>query len=184
MRILDACCAPGGKTGHILETADVLLTGLDNDAQRLQRVESNLQRLGLHAQLTTGDAAAPESWWDGKPFDRILADVPCSASGIVRRHVDIKWLRRESDIKAFAGQQAAILDALWRLLAKDGKLLYATCSVFHEENQQQIDRFLKTHADARQIALPELLNNYQQQNGQLRPCAEHDGFFYAVLQKV
>ena len=184
MRVLDACCAPGGKTGHILETADVQMTGLDNDAHRLQRVQGNLQRLGLQADLMTGDAAAPETWWDGQPFDRILADVPCSASGIVRRHVDIKWLRRESDIEAFASQQAAILDALWRLLAKDGKLLYATCSVFREENQQQIDRFLKTHADARQAAWPELLNNYQQQNGQLRPCAEHDGFFYAILQKV
>ena len=184
MKVLDACCAPGGKTGHILETADVQMTGVDSDTQRLQRVESNLQRLDLRANLMVGDAAEPGTWWNGQPFDRILADVPCSASGIVRRHVDIKWLRRESDVEAFASQQAAILDALWRLLAKDGKLLYATCSVLHEENQQQIDRFLKTHADARQTALPELLNNYQQQNGQLRPCAEHDGFFYAILQKV
>jgi 16S rRNA (cytosine967-C5)-methyltransferase len=183
-RVLDACCAPGGKTGHILELADVQLTGLDSDSQRLQRVQSNLQRLGLQAQLLSGDAAQPDIWWDGQPFDRILADVPCTASGIVRRHVDIKWLRRKSDIASFAEQQAAILQALWRLLAKDGKLLYATCSVFREENQQQIDRFLATHADARQVELPALLNNYQQQNGQLRPCAEHDGFFYAVLQKV
>jgi 16S rRNA (cytosine967-C5)-methyltransferase len=184
MQVLDACCAPGGKTGHILEMADVKLTGLDNDSQRLARVQSNLQRLGLPAKLLVGDAAQPESWWEGQPFDRILADVPCTASGIVRRHVDIKSLRRKSDISAFATQQVAILQALWRLLAKDGKLLYATCSVFHEENQQQVDRFLDTHADARQVALPALLNNYQQQNGQLRPCAEHDGFFYAVLQKV
>jgi len=184
MKVLDACCAPGGKTGHILETADVQMTGVDSDTQRLQRVESNLQRLDLRANLMVGDAAEPGTWWNGQPFDRILADVPCSASGIVRRHVDIKWLRRESDVEAFASQQAAILDALWRLLAKDGKLLYATCSVLHEENQQQIDRFLKTHADVRQAALPELLNNYQQQNGQLRPCADHDGFFYAILQKV
>lgn len=184
MRVLDACCAPGGKTGHILEMADVKLTGLDSDSQRLHRVQSNLQRLGLLAKLLVGDASQPESWWEGQPFDRILADVPCTASGIVRRHVDIKWLRRKSDISAFAAQQAAILPALWRLLAKDGKLLYATCSVFHEENQQQVDRFLDTHADARQVALPALLNNYQQRNGQLRPCAEHDGFFYAVLQKV
>ena len=184
MRVLDACCAPGGKTGHILETADVTLTGLDSDPQRLQRVESNLQRLGLQASLLTGDAAQPETWWNGQPFERILADVPCTASGIVRRHVDIKWLRRKSDIASFVSQQSAILQALWRLLAKDGKLLYATCSVFQEENQQQIDRFLETHADARQVALPALLDNYQQQNGQLRPCADHDGFFYAVLQKV
>lgn len=184
MRVLDACCAPGGKTGHILEMASVQLTGLDNDTQRLQRVQDNLQRLDMQAKLSTGDAGQPETWWDGQPFDRILADVPCTASGIVRRHVDIKWLRRKSDIASFASQQQAILQALWRLLAKDGKLLYATCSVFQEENQQQIDRFLETHADARQVALPALVNNYQQQNGQLRPCAEHDGFFYAVLQKV
>jgi 16S rRNA (cytosine967-C5)-methyltransferase len=184
MRVLDACCAPGGKTGHILEMAEVELVGLDNDDQRLARVQDNLQRLHLQAELSIGDAARPETWWDGRPFDRILADVPCTASGIVRRHVDIKWLRRESDIASFASRQAAILQALWRLLAKDGKLLYATCSVFQEENQQQIDRFLRTHADARQVVLPALMNNYQQQNGQLRPCAEHDGFFYAVLQKV
>lgn len=184
MRVLDACCAPGGKTGHILELADVELTGLDSDGLRLHRVQENLDRLGLRAKLSTGDAALPETWWDGQPFERILADVPCTASGIVRRHVDIKWLRRKSDIASFAGQQEAILQALWRLLAKDGKLLYATCSVFHEENQQQIDRFLETHVDARQVALPALVNNYQQQNGQLRPCAEHDGFFYALLQKV
>ena len=184
MRVLDSCCAPGGKTGHILETSNVSLTALDSDDQRLQRVHSNLQRLALQAKLIAGDAAHPEAWWDGQPFDRILADVPCTASGIVRRHVDIKLLRREADIASFAGQQASILRALWRLLAKDGKLLYATCSVFQEENQQQIDQFLKNHADARQLPLPAMLNNYQQQNGQLRPCAEHDGFFYAVLQKA
>ncbi|HEU4709793.1 MAG TPA: 16S rRNA (cytosine(967)-C(5))-methyltransferase RsmB [Methylophilaceae bacterium] len=184
MRVLDACCAPGGKTGHLLELADVGLLGLDSDSQRLQRVQQNLERLGLRAQLAAGDAATPDGWWDGRPFQRILADVPCTASGIVRRHVDIKWLRRQSDIASFAGQQAAILRALWPLLAKDGKLLYVTCSVFHEENQQQIDRFLETHADARQLPLPALPDNYQQQDGQLRPCADHDGFFYAVLQKA
>jgi 16S rRNA (cytosine967-C5)-methyltransferase len=168
----------------MLEMSNVALTSLDNDSYRLQRVQDNLQRLGLQAVLVAADAAQPESWWDGQPFDRILADVPCTASGIVRRHVDIKWLRRNSDIASFASQQAAILPALWRLLAKDGKLLYATCSVFPEENQQQIDRFLAEHADARQLPLPALPDNYQQQNGQLRPCAEHDGFFYAVLQKA
>jgi 16S rRNA (cytosine967-C5)-methyltransferase len=184
MKVLDACCAPGGKTGHMLEMSNVALTSLDNDSYRLQRVQDNLQRLGLQAVLVAADAAQPETWWDGQPFDRILADVPCTASGIVRRHVDIKWLRRNSDIASFASQQAAILPALWRLLAKDGKLLYATCSVFPEENQQQIDLFLAEHADARQLPLPALPDNYQQQNGQLRPCAEHDGFFYAVLQKA
>ncbi len=177
MRVLDACCAPGGKTGHILELAEVEMVALDHDAERLQRVQSNLDRLQLNASLLAGDAANPENWWDGVPFDRILADVPCTASGIVRRHVDIKWLRREVDVHTFAAQQALILSSLWQLLAKGGKLLYATCSIFHEENQRQIDRFLEQHKDATQLLLT------HPQNGQLIPCAQHDGFFYALLQK-
>ena len=177
MRVLDACCAPGGKTGHVLELADVDLVAVDSDAERLQRTQSNLKRLNLSAQLLTGDAANPSAWWDGKPFDRILADVPCTASGIVRRHVDIKWLRREADIASFSKQQAVILRGLWQLLAKGGKLLYVTCSIFHEENQRQIEKFLETQADAQQIPLAHT------QHGQLLPCAEHDGFFYALLQK-
>src|SRR5690606_33365677 len=115
MRVLDACCAPGGKTSHILELADVEMLALDHDAERLQRVQSNLDRVQLRARLQAGDAADPASWWDGVAFDRILADVPCTASGIVRRHVDIKWLRREEDVQAFAAQQAAILRSLWQL---------------------------------------------------------------------
>ena len=177
MRVLDACCAPGGKTGHILELAGVDLVAVDSDSERLQRTQSNLQRLNLTAQLLTGDAATPLAWWDGMPFDRILADVPCTASGIVRRHVDIKWLRREADIGSFSRQQAVILRGLWQLLANGGKLLYVTCSIFHEENQRQIEKFLETQADAQQLPLAEL------QHGQLLPCAEHDGFFYALLQK-
>jgi len=177
MRVLDACCAPGGKTGHILESADVNLVAVDSDSERLQRTQSNLQRLGLAAQLLTGDAANPSNWWDGVPFDRILADVPCTASGIVRRHVDIKWLRRETDIASFATQQAAILSSLWQLLANGGKLLYVTCSIFLEENQAQIDQFLQKQADAKQIPL------LHPQHGQLQPCTEHDGFFYALLEK-
>lgn len=177
MRVLDACCAPGGKTSHILELADVAMLALDHDAERLQRVQSNLDRLQLRAKLQAGDAANSESWWDGVAFDRILADVPCTASGIVRRHVDIKWLRREEDVQAFAAQQAAILRSLWQLLAKGGKLLYATCSIFHEENQGQIDQFLEQTQDATQLVLT------HPQDGQLIPCAQHDGFFYALLQK-
>lgn len=177
MRVLDACCAPGGKTSHILELADVEMVALDHDAERLQRVQSNLDRLQLKASLLVGDAANADQWCDGVPFDRILADVPCTASGIVRRHVDIKWLRREVDVQTFATQQALILSSLWQLLAKGGKLLYATCSIFHEENQRQIDRFLEQHKDAVQLALA------HPQNGQLIPCAQHDGFFYALLQK-
>ena len=177
MRVLDACCAPGGKTSHILELATVDMLALDHDSSRLQRVQSNLDRLQLRAALKAGDAANPALWWDGKPFDRILADVPCTASGIVRRHVDIKWLRREVDVEGFARQQALILQSLWQLLAKGGKLLYATCSIFHEENQAQINRFLEQHKDAAQLV------QTHPENGQLIPCAEHDGFFYALLQK-
>ncbi len=182
LRVLDACCAPGGKTGHVLELFDVNMLAIDSDATRLQRVQSNLDRLKLKANLVVGDAANTKTWWDGKPFDRILADVPCTASGIVRRHVDIKWLRREADIASFVAQQALILQGLWQLLAKGGKLLYTTCSVFHEENQRQIDNFLICHADAAQLPLTHAQHK-QLQRGQLYPGAEHDGFFYALLQK-
>lgn len=186
MRVLDACCAPGGKTGHILELAEVQMTALDSDETRLQRVQSNLDRLNLKASLLVGDAASTD-WYDGKPFDKILADVPCTASGIVRRHVDIKWLRRESDVASFVAQQAKILPNLWQMLAKGGQLLYVTCSVFDEENQRQIDQFLRNHTDASQLPLDAALNNPQANithiNGQLIPSNAHDGFFYALLQK-
>ena len=183
MRVLDACAAPGGKTGHILELTHVDLTALDNDKLRLERVESNLKRLKLNANLQLGDAA---TWQSDQPFERILADVPCSASGIVRRHVDIKWLRREADIVSFTQQQAAILANLWRLLQKGGKLLYVTCSIFNEENQQQIDAFLQKNVDATQLPLSltnDLNKNIQIEHGQLIPNQFHDGFFYALLQK-
>ena len=182
MRVLDACCAPGGKTGHVLELADVQMTAMDHDAQRLQRVRQNLDRLNLHATLLQGDAGSPGAWWDGMLYDRILADVPCTASGIVRRHVDIKWLRREADIPTFAAQQKVILQGLWQLLAKGGKLLYVTCSVFHEENQQQISQFLQSQPDAQLLPLKHSL--LQSSQGQLLPGTEHDGFFYALLQKT
>lgn len=178
MRVLDACSAPGGKTAHLLELADLELQALDSDAGRLDKVRGNLRRLGLQATVLQGDAARPPDWWDGKPYDRILADVPCSASGIVRRHPDIKWLRREADIAGFAEQQAAILRSLWSLLAKGGKLLYATCSVFQEENIRQVERFLAEQADARHLPLSNL------NTGQLLPCDAHDGFYYALLQKT
>jgi 16S rRNA (cytosine967-C5)-methyltransferase len=182
-RVLDACCAPGGKTGHILELAEVTLTALDNDENRLLRVQSNLDRLGLQAQLLVGDASS-NSWWDGICFDGILADVPCTASGIVRRHVDIKWLRREADVASFVVQQAKILPNLWRMLAKGGRLLYVTCSVFNEENQGQVDHFLQNNADATQLPYPlQAQSNISQLNGQLIPSIAHDGFFYALLQK-
>lgn len=180
MRVLDACAAPGGKTAHMLELADVALTALDHDTRRLQKVEQNLARLGLRAKCVAGDASQPSQWWDGQAFQRILADVPCSASGVVRRHPDIKWLRRESDIAQFAGQQALILDALWHCLEQGGKLLYVTCSVFAEENQQQIKAFLARHDDARLLPLADSV----EQGLQLLPDREHDGFYYALLAKI
>jgi len=180
MRVLDACAAPGGKTAHLLESADLDLTALDNDAARLHKVGQNLQRLNLRAHLVLGDAGRPEAWWDGQPFQRILADVPCSASGVVRRHPDIKWLRRESDIAQFAAQQADILAALWRCLARGGKLLYVTCSIFNEENQLQIASFLNRHPDAQRLPLPGL----DSADGQLIPDDNHDGFYYALLSKT
>ncbi|MDF0605652.1 16S rRNA (cytosine(967)-C(5))-methyltransferase RsmB [Neisseriaceae bacterium TC5R-5] len=171
-RVLDACAAPGGKTGHLLEIADVEVTALDIDHARLQRVADNLQRIGLQAQLLRADAAQPELWWDGCQFDRILLDVPCSASGVVRRHPDIKWLRRPGDFAELARQQAKIMRALWPLLASGGKMLYATCSIFPEENQQQLTAFLAAHANASCLEQEQLL-----------PCEHHDGFYYALLEK-
>ena len=181
-RVLDACAAPGGKTSHLLEHAEIDLTALDVDAARLERVQANLERLGLSARIMRGDAARPLEWWDGAAFDAILADVPCSASGVVRRHPDIKWLRRPEDIARFAERQRAILDALWQLLRTDGKLLYVTCSVFHEENQDQIARFVERHPDARRQHLPWPPD--LQCAGQILPDEQHDGFFYALVQKV
>jgi 16S rRNA (cytosine967-C5)-methyltransferase len=179
MRVLDACAAPGGKSAHLLERADIRLTAVDLDAERLQRVDENLRRLQLPARLQVGDAAEPSGWWDGQLYDRILADVPCSATGVVRRHPDIKWLRRPADIPGFAQQQAQILEALWRLLASGGKLLYATCSVLERENRQVVQAFLRQHPDASLLPLlPEL-----PEDGQLLPDPQHDGFFYALLQK-
>jgi len=183
MRVLDACAAPGGKAGHALELADVTLTALDSDDGRLARVRANLARLGLTARVVCGDAREPASWWDGTAFERILADVPCSASGVARRHPDIKWLRRETDIAQFAHSQGRMLDALWQTLASGGKLLYATCSVFREENSDQVARFLERHRDATRLALPAVDNDIQLPAGQLLPDGRHDGFFYALLQK-
>ena len=177
-RVLDACAAPGGKTAHILERAGVDLLALDVDGLRCRRVEENLSRLGLRAAVRAADARCPDDWWDGRPFDRILADVPCSASGVVRRHPDSKWLRRETDIAQFARVQRQILEVLWPTLAVGGRLLYATCSVFPEENSQQVSAFLVRHGDARHIGIDgadEL---------QLLPGSDHDGFYYALLEKT
>jgi 16S rRNA (cytosine967-C5)-methyltransferase len=178
MSVLDACAGPGGKASHILELASVRLLALDRDERRLRRVRENLDRLGFAAEMVQGDAAAPATWWDGIPFDRILADVPCSASGVVRRHPDIKWLRRPTDLAQFAGHQTALLDALWHTLRRGGKLLYATCSLFREENQDQGDGFLSRHRDARRLPLAAV-----PRDGMLLPNRDHDGFYYALFEK-
>jgi 16S rRNA (cytosine967-C5)-methyltransferase len=191
LRVLDACAAPGGKTTHLLELAAVELVALDSDEARLGRVRENLERLKLATpavRVIAGDAGVPQGWWDGRPFDRILADVPCTASGIVRRHPDGKWLRRESDVAGFARQQARLLDALWPCLASGGLLLYATCSVFAEENEAQATAFAARRPDA----LREILTfppGVVHRGGQLLPSlpgAVHnqDGFFYALFRKA
>jgi len=176
-RVLDACAAPGGKSAHILELADVSLTALDIDAERAARIAPNLERLGLAAEIRVADASSPEPWWDGRAFDRILADVPCSASGIARRHPDTKWLRRASDLAAFAERQRAILAALWRLLAADGKLLYATCSIFPQENDAVVDAFVQAEPRAERLPLADGAP------AQGLPDAEHDGFYYALIAR-
>jgi 16S rRNA (cytosine967-C5)-methyltransferase len=176
-RVLDACAAPGGKSAHILEVADVVLTALDLEPARAAAIGRNLARLGLSARVRVADCCAPHLWWDGVPFDRILADVPCSASGVVRRHPDIKWLRRESDIDVFARRQASILDSLWRLLIPGGKLLYVTCSVFPEENEAGIAAFLARTPSAQRGGLP------HGAAPRLLPGSEHDGFYFALIEK-
>ncbi|MDQ7990246.1 MAG: 16S rRNA (cytosine(967)-C(5))-methyltransferase RsmB [Candidatus Dactylopiibacterium sp.] len=178
-RVLDACAAPGGKTAHLLETAAIDLLALELEAPRTQRVRDNLARLGLEAEVRTADCRRPADWWDGRPFDRILADVPCSASGVARRHPDIKWLRREEDIAGFATIQAEILAALWQVLAPGGKMLYLTCSVFAEENGRQVARFAARHKDCRRIPLPDGALERQ-----WLPDAQHDGFYFALLEKT
>jgi len=181
-RVLDACAAPGGKTGHLLELHDLDLIALDSDAGRLGRVRENLDRLGLgstlSATLVTGDAGDPAAWWDGQPFDRILLDAPCTASGVVRRHPDGKWLKRPEDVQQLARQQRRLMDALWPLLKPAGTMLYATCSLFREENADQVAAFLARHGDARGEAVPAT------RAGQLLPGPEMDGFFYARLLKA
>ncbi len=188
MRVLDACAAPGGKLAHLLELANCELLAIDRDPQRLKAASDNLERLGLTAQTRAADAGEPGSWWDGKPFDRILLDAPCSASGVIRRHPDGKWLKRESDLPAHVREQARLLDALWQGLRPGGKLLYATCSVFPDENQRQTARFLSSHPDAIRLPIAPQLAPYKLASalhcdGQLLPGAFHDGFFYALLGK-
>ncbi|ESP91615.1 16S rRNA (cytosine(967)-C(5))-methyltransferase RsmB [Pseudoalteromonas luteoviolacea] len=179
--ILDACAAPGGKTCHILELADAKVTALDADEKRLERVADNLNRLSLEANCVHGLADEPNNWWQGELFDRILLDVPCSATGVIRRHPDIKWLRRATDIDELAALQAKILDEIWPLLKPGGTLVYATCSVLPQENHQQISAFLNRTGDALHIALHSE-DKIEKPGLQLLPGTT-DGFYYAKIQK-
>lgn len=196
-RVLDACSAPGGKTAHLLEIADIDLLALDSDAARLTRVDETLARLHLPDTLRpatlSADAGQPDRWWDGRPFDAILLDAPCSASGIVRRHPDVRWLRRATDIDTLAATQDRLLDALWPLLAAGGHLLYCTCSLFRQEGEQRIDAFLQRHPGARRHEAPGHLLPVVEYHDEHAPegHAAHaghepvvgDGFFYALLSK-
>lgn len=187
LRILDACAAPGGKTAHLLELADAQVLALDVDAARGRRITENLARLGLSAQVQAADAADTSSWWDGQPFDAILLDAPCTASGIVRRHPDVRWLRRPADLAQLARQQERLLQALWPLLKPGGQMLYCTCSVFKVEGEQQVQAFLARHKDAQARPAPgHLLPSIGGEAGQLpdNAAGEHDGFFYARLHKL
>ncbi len=190
LRVLDACAAPGGKTAHLLELADARVTALDIDPARCERIHENLRRLGLNAQVIAADAMQPPLWWPqqcrSEPFDAILLDAPCTASGIVRRHPDVRWLRRESDIAQLAGVQAALLAALWPLLKPGGRLLYCTCSVFRAEGYEQIQTFVTHNTDAALRPSPGHLIPQIAANGDAvrdNHSGDHDGFFYALLEK-
>ncbi|MEO8527332.1 MAG: 16S rRNA (cytosine(967)-C(5))-methyltransferase RsmB [Caldimonas sp.] len=188
-RVLDACAAPGGKTAHLLELADLDLLAIDRDAARLVRVDETLARLGLRATTLAADAADPSTWWDGRPFDAILLDAPCSASGIVRRHPDVRWLRRAGDVAVLAETQARLLEALWPLLAPGGRLLYCTCSLFKAEGQARIDAFLQRHGDGFIPASPPSPGHLLPlpDNWDARPApassASADGFFLTLIEK-
>ena len=186
LRVLDACSAPGGKTAHLLECADIDLLAIDVEEARCQRVRENLQRLQLTAEVRCADAAQPADWWDGQRWDAILLDAPCTASGIVRRHPDIPWLRRHTDIAALAAIQSQMLQALWPTLRRGGRLLYCTCSLFRAEGQGQIQAFLVNNSDAVLKPSPgHLLPGLAASGAAVSDNLpeEHDGFFYALLEK-
>ena len=188
LRVLDACAAPGGKTAHLLEllSPNSQVIALDIDAKRCERIDQNLQRLGLKAEIVIADAAQPKTWWDGQQFDAILLDAPCSASGIVRRHPDVRWLRRATDIAQLAAIQKNLLKMLWPLLKPGGRMLYVTCSVFRQEGELQVKTFVEHNTD---VTLHPCLGHLRPQNSQT-PAAlvdnlagDHDGFYYSLLEK-
>jgi 16S rRNA (cytosine967-C5)-methyltransferase len=183
MRVLDACAAPGGKTGHVLELVHCELVAVDVDGARAARISDNLSRLKLQARVVVADCREPEAFSGAGRFDRILLDAPCSASGVVRRHPDIKWLRRRTDVAEFGRMQTQLLDALWRVLAPGGKLLYATCSVFPEENGARVREFLERQPEAESLPLPRFPGWDDDAQGQILPSAISDGFYYALLRK-
>jgi len=186
LNILDACAAPGGKTAHLLEVSTARVTAMDIDPKRCERITQNLQRLGLTAKVLTADAAKPASWWDGELFDAVLLDAPCTASGIVRRHPDVRWLRRESDVSQLAAVQSGLLKSLWPLVKPGGRLLYCTCSVFREEGSDQIKAFVANNTNAVLQPSPGHLMPHFWAGGVTVPdnlTGDHDGFFYALLEK-
>ena len=186
LNVLDACAAPGGKTTHLLEFADCRVLALDIDATRCERIHQSLARLGLLAQVAVGDAARPKDWWDSVLFDAILLDAPCTASGIVRRHPDVRWLRREADIGRLAAIQAALLKTLWPLVKPGGRLLYCTCSVFRAEGVDQIQTFLAHNTNAALLPSPGHLMPHFRAKGDAVPdnsSDDHDGFYLALLEK-
>jgi 16S rRNA (cytosine967-C5)-methyltransferase len=186
LRILDACAAPGGKTAHLLELGDADVTALDVDPARCERIHETLRRLGLQARVVAADAAQPSAWWDGEPFDAILLDAPCTASGIVRRHPDVRWLRRESDIERLAAVQARLLAVLWPLVKPGGRLLYCTCSVFRAEGELQAQTFLAHNKGAVLRPAPGHLMPQTAAKDNAVPdnqLGDHDGFYYALFEK-
>jgi 16S rRNA (cytosine967-C5)-methyltransferase len=184
-RVLDACAAPGGKAAHLLERADIDLLAIDRDPARLPRLRENLERLGLDARIRAADATRPDEWWDGRAFDRILLDAPCSASGILRRQPDVRLHRRAADIPALAAVQEELLNSLWPLLAPGGRLVYATCSVLRAENEASVAGLLAARHDALALDVPDTFGHVAGVGRQRLPGEDGmDGFFYALLEKT
>ncbi len=184
-RILDACAAPGGKSGHVLERADCELVAVDSDPERAAMIGANLDRLGLAGEVICADAGDPEQWWDGRPFDRILVDAPCSATGVIRRHPDIRWLRRPSDVEANSATQARLLASVWPLLRPGGILVYATCSILAVENADQGRRFVEQCPDARVLDQASRPGRPVRPGRQILPGDDDmDGFYYLAVQRL